>query len=381
MKTKLISLILICGLALTACTNSSEEQNTVPTDSTSAESEEITEIKADEAVEESKAKTENAYPEFTGIDISDEALTVSTVNNRTAGFPIFAYSEDMIYFSDIKDCWKLYSYDGENVSLITDMQAYYLYYYDKNLYFLSADEAMDIYGNLFEGILYKYDTESKEITQISDDPVYNPRIDITGIYYAKKYDDKFYIYRLDEESGGEERLFEGLAPYRIDSYYIAKRVSNTSGKYDYFFVNGNEEICLAYDVAVVCDFIHNGVFYYVDQDLQTHSVDLRTGERNTMSIGKRFAVLDDEIYFIEGKILQSLYRWKDGNAERIRVDSIIDSSCEYLPLYQIQRIYADNKSLYAIVYDAEINATHEYYMAKLEPSEDDSGNYVLHILI
>lgn len=191
MRTKLISLILICGLALTACTNSSRE-NTTPEESTSGVLEEITEAKASETAK--PTETENAHLEFTGMDISEEGLTFSTVNNKapSAAFNIFCFGEDIIYFSDMTKGWKLYSYDGENVRLLSDKKAYYLYYYDKSIYFLS-DKKVSALDYRYDGILYKYDIESEEVTQLTDEDVYNPRADSTGVYYSKEYEDKFYI--------------------------------------------------------------------------------------------------------------------------------------------------------------------------------------------
>lgn len=366
MKAKLISLILICGLALTACTNSSGE-NTASEESTSVALEEITEAKASETAK--PTETENAYPEFTGIDISEEGLTFSTVNNKSSSFTysVFCCGEDMIYFSDMTKGWKLCSYDGENVKLLSDKKAHYLYYYDKSIYFLSDKKVSEL-DYRFDGILYKYDIESEEVTQLTDEIVHNPRADSTGVYYAKEYEDKFYIYRLDEQSGEEERLYEGYTYYRIDDYVITREVIGKNGKYDtykYFLINDNEKICFISDTTIYYDFIHNGVFYYRDMNFVLHSVDLTTGEKKTLPIERNFTILNDEIYYLDLTLGVELCRRQDGNPEKM---PLYPRYFGGEGLYILNTLYTDGESLYALVYPPSGKVI--YYMAKVEMMDE-----------
>ena len=364
MKAKLISLILICGLALTACTNSSEE-NTASEESTSGVLEEITETKASDTPK--LTETENAHPEFTGIDISEEGLTFSTVNNKS--YSVFCCGEGMIYFSDMTKGWKIYSYDGENVKLLSDKRAHYLYYYDKSIYFLSNKKVSVLDDYRSDGILYKYDIESEEVTQLTDEIVHNPRADSTGVYYAKEYEDKFYIYRLDEQSGEEERLYEGDTYYRIGDYVITREVSGKKGKYDtynYFLMNDNEKICFISDTTIFYDFIHNGVFYYKDWDFILHSVDLTTGEKNTPPIEYNFTILGDEIYLLDLTLGVELCRWQDGNPEKMPLYSLYFGGEDWL--YILRTLYTDGESLYALVYPSGQGRVN--YMAKIETLDE-----------
>lgn len=367
MRTKLISLILICGLALTACTNSSGE-NTALEESTSEVSEEITEAKASETAK--PTEMENAQLEFTGIDISEEGLTFSTVNNKSASFTysVFCCDEDMIYFSDTTKGWKLYSYDGENVRLLLDKKAYYLYYYDKSIYFLSDKKVSVLDDYRSDGILYKYDIESEEVTQLTDEAVYHPRADSTGVYYAKEDEDKFYIYRLDEQRGEEERLYEGYTYYRIDDYVISREVIGKNGKYDtykYFLMNDNEKICFISDTTIIYDFIHNGVFYYKDMNFILRSVDLTTGEKKTLPIEHNFTILNDEIYYLDMTLGVDLCRWQDGNPEKM---PLYPRYFGGEGLYTLKTLYTDGVSLYALVYPP--SGANIYYMAKVEMLEE-----------
>ena len=363
MKTKLISLILICGLALTAFTNSNGE-NTASEESTSGVLEEITEDKASETAK--PTEMENAYTEFTGIDISEEGLTFSTVNNKS--YSVFCFGEGMIYFSDTTKGWKLYSYDGENVRLLSDKKAYYLYYYDKSIYFLSDKKVNVLDDYRYDGILYKYDIESEEVTQLTDEVVYHPRADSTGVYYSKEYEDKFYIYRLDEQSGEEERLYEGYIYYRIDDYVISREVSGKNGKYDtykYFLMNDNEKICFISDTTIRYDFIHNGVFYYKDMNFILHSVDLTTGEKKTLPIERNLTILNDEIYYLDMTLGVDLCRWQDGNPEKM---PLYPRYFGGEGLYILNTLYTDGESLYALVYPPSGKVI--YYMAKIETLDE-----------
>ena len=386
MRKNFISLFLICGLMLTACTNSCGRGTTL-TETISA-----TLAEAGETAQESETEAENAPPEFTGVEISDEAIeNFSIEEDSSGGYHIFCYNEDMVYFSDINDGWRLYSYDGENVSLILDQQAYYLYYYDNCIYFLS-DRNVDALNNDKDGFLYKYDIESKEVTKLTDEMVYLPRVDETGIYYSKKYEGKFYIYRLDEESGEDERLYEGYAYYRIGDYEISREEIGKKGQnkvYDYFLLKNDEKICFLSETTVFYDFIHAGVFYYKASDLKMHTIDLKTGEKNILPISSRVTFLGDEMYYCADDPIgcYSIYRWNDAEPELIYLigrnlpfDTGFRGNWEDHDIlghgvYGLQCVYSDNKTLYAYVYPS--NVAYEFHLAKVGPLDDGSGDYII----
>ena len=390
MRKRFVSLLLICGLMLTACTNSGGE-DMILTEATSAASEATAKTEAGETAQESE--TENAPPEFTGIEISDEDLENFSFESSFSGgyYQILCYSEDTIYFSDINEGWRPYSYDGEKASLILDQQAHYLYYYDNCIYFLS-DRNVDALEYYPEGILYKFDIESGNVTKLTDEYVHVPKADETGIYYSKKIDGKFYIYRLDEESGEEERLYEGYSYYRIGDYEISRVETGKKGEdevYDYYLLKGDEKICFLSGITAYFDLIHDGVFYCRDWDVVLHTVDLRTGEKNILPIKSSFAFLGDEIYYCADNSIgcYSLYHWKNEGSElmyligrNIPFDTGYRGNWEEhdtlgYGVYSLQRIYSDNKTLYAYVYTP--TDVHEYHLAKVGPLDDGSGDYII----
>lgn len=390
MRKRFVSLFLICGLSLTACSNSGGEDATL-TETTSAASEATAKTEASETAAESETEAENAPLEFTGVEISDEALeNFSIEDDSSSSYHVFCYDKDMIYFSDINDGWRLYSYDGENVSLILDQQAYYIYYYDNCIYFLSGRNVDALTCNP-NGILYKFNIESDEVTKLTDEIVHLPRADETGIYYSKEYDGKFYIYRLDEESGEEERLYEGYAYYRIGDYEISRVEAGKKGGdeiYDYYLLKGDEKICFLSGTTVFYDFIHDGVFYYKDQEFKTHTIDLKTGEKNILPI-KRITFLGNEIYYCADDPIgcYSIYRWNDEEPELIYLigrnlpfdtgfrGNWEDHDILGYGVYGLNRIYSDNKTLYAYVYPP--NDVHEFHLAKVGPLDDGSGDYII----
>ena len=390
MRKRFVSLLLICGLMLTACSNSGGEATL--TETTSAALEATAKIESSETVAESETEAENAQPKFTGVEISDEALkNFSFEKSSTYGFRIFCYSDDMVYFSDINEGWRLYSYDGEKASLILDKQAHYIYYYDNCIYFLS-DKFVDALNYSFSGILYKYDIESGNITKLTDENVYVPKADETGIYYSKNIDDRYYMYRLDEESGEEELLYEGYEYYRIGDYEISRVQTGKIGQnevYDYYLVKGDEKIGFVSGTAVCYDLIHNGVFYYRDWNSELYSVDLRTGEKNILPIKSRVTFLGGEMYYCADDPIgcYSIYRWNDEEPElmyligrNIPFDTGYRGNWEDHDtlghgVYGLQCVYSDNKTLYAYVYPS--NDAYEFHLAKVGPLDDGSGDYII----
>ena len=392
MRKNFISLFLICGMMLTACTNSSEEDTTL-TETTSAASEATTQTEASETAAESEPEPDNLFPEFTGIEISDEALENFSFSGDNNPYDTheFCSSGDMVYFSNINDGWKLYSYDGENAKLILDQKTHYLYYFDNSIYYLTDSNVKGSSPN--GGTLYKYDIESEEITKLTDEDVYFPRVDETGIYYSKKYEDKFYIYRFDEQTGEDERLYEGSAYCRIGDYEISREVTGKKGEdelYDYYLLKGDEKICFLSGTTIYFDLIQDGIFYYKDWDYKLHTIDLRTGEKDTLPFGFTFTILDHEIYYWDTDQWSghSLFHWKDGEPElmytiglNITFDTGYRGNYEdhdingYI-VYNLKDITNDGKSLYVYLYppNGKYDETH---LGKIEPLDDGSGDYVL----
>lgn len=186
MRTKIIFLSLICGLIFSGCSNSGSSQQDKATEPTSQNAEDTakTEIGAE-------SEPENRYPDFTGIDISDEGLAFSSLNNKVNLSKAFCCNGDMIYFSNPNDMGKLYSYDGEAAKCLTDIKVYDLNYYDGCVYFLSGSNFRDLAEDR-PGAVYKYDVQSDEITQITETEGFNLYVGEQRVFYANNNFEETY---------------------------------------------------------------------------------------------------------------------------------------------------------------------------------------------
>ena len=198
------------------------------------------------------------------------------------------------------------------------------------------------------------------------------------------------MYRLDEESGEEELLYEGYEYYRIGDYEISRVQTGKIGQnevYDYYLVKGDKKIGFVSGTAVCYDLIHNGVFYYRDWNSELYSVDLRTGERNILPYAFTFTFLGDELYYCANDSIDcfSIYHWNDEEPElmyligcNLPVNGAYrgdwDDPLGY-GFYGLHRIYSDNKALYAYVYPS--NDVHEFHLAKVRLLDDGSGDYIM----
>lgn len=388
MKSKIVLLILFCGLSLTACTNSNPQQDTTSMESTPAQAVETNEAAVTENAKESDNET--AYPVFTGIDISEKGLSYSTVN-KNGLYQSFCCGDDIIYFSNPDDDWKLYSYDGETAECLADKKnTYSLNYYDGCVYFLSSEKDIKVNNELYPGKIYKYDTQSGEIAQINDNAGRRLYVDEHGIFYSKKDENKKnYVYKVDPQNGQEERFCEGTKVYFIDDYFIGGEQRDDGENWDYFLQSDNEKIRFISGEDISPDFVHNGVFYYTKGDeFNLYYIDLQTGEEGRTHSGYSYTVLDDEIYFsVQGIVNQKLFKEAGEEAEYIDVNggkhTFIYPGDPVLPveerfdIYTFRELYSDNKFLYALA--EPDNGSHTYYMAKLEPKEVESGGETIEI--
>ena len=373
MRKKAMTLFLICAMILTSCAETTLTQD----DSTESSPTQTEEKEASQTIK-SKPEAENAqnsaYPPFTGIELSEKALSLSTASNKTNVLGIFCGSDDSdtIYFSNPDDNWRLYSYDGENAVRITDRRSHSLNYYDGSVYFLSASN-YSVYENP-KGVIFRYDVESGEITQISNDKGYDLRVNEYGIFYAKKEDeDIYYVYRVDPENGEEERLYQGKSVYFLDDYAITRESSKTGKYWDYFLQSEEEKICILENCDFKGDFIHNGVFYYCDDsDQRYRSVDLRTGE-SKFTGSKCNAFVGDEEFFLEDNTTwgNDVYRRKDGKTKLMIINGkkITIGWYEDMKVYTPCRLYSNGQTLYALVRPCDSDDMH--YFAKLEIKEYD----------
>lgn len=367
MKPKVILLLLI--FFLTACSNTNISE-TPSTESTIGDTE-----KTSENSSYTNPDSEKRYPEFSGAELSEKALSLSTVNNKPNFPKSFCFNDGMVYFANPNDNYVLYSYDGKNAERLTDITAFDLNYYNGSVYFLSSN-SMQLKDRV--GKVFRYDAESGETERITDSEGCNLIVNERGIFYSNNnYEDTFYVYETDPSSGEEKRLHQGKIAYFLDDYAVTREQSADGEKWDYFLQNKEEKICFLTDADIAYDFIHEGVYYYRDNSRGMFSLDLRTGEQKKI-------LANDDLTFINGEMLLSkrdvgggIFRETDGERERIYIDGTdiygqgVFSEFSAERSYKINYIYSDNETLYASVSPYILHAP--TYFAKLRIGKGVGG--------
>lgn len=361
MKSKIISLTLACCLILSGCASSEPDirQESQPTEMLFETRQENNESKATEqteATEETQITSDDSFPPFTGIDISEEGLAVSTLNNKMDTMQIFCCDGDIVYFSNPKDGFKLYSYNGESTECLTDIKAYSLNYYDGCVYFLSSDIEINVYDRIaMIGSLYKYDVQSEETTQISDVSMCNLLVDEQGIFYTNSPEvgKTTYAHQFDPQSGESVQLYKAGSVQHIDGYSIAKEKKPSGYYLNYFLERDDEKIWVTSDVVALYDCVHDGVYYFWDSlSRSLYSINLKNGKQILLckDASLNYTVFDGYVYSGSGK---TLVRLSDGEVEPIFIEnnsSIIPyaEKDKYIS-YNIISLYSSSNAIYALV--------------------------------
>lgn len=316
------------------------------------------------------------YPPFTGVDISEESITnFSTINNKQNYPQIFCCGNNIVYFSNPRDRLKLYSFDGEKTSCLSDIQAFSLNYYNGSVYFLSSDASVNL-GDLTNvyGSLYCYDTKNGKVSQISDTLMSNLRVDEKGIYYTSDYEEVSYVYRTDFQGEESQRLYRGFSVQHLDGYSLINETKKDESGIDYFLKSDKDKIWIMSDAITLFDCVYNGIYYYRDYNDSYHlySLSLRNGEKKLLygeSSFSDYTFFEDNLYLaIQGR----LFRYsEDGelmpfefsyNKETADTGNVV--------AYSIENLYVGNGAMYALVSYLE-NQNIRYCFAKLEISEDE----------
>lgn len=380
---KIILFTIACLITLSGCSQSPqlppESQSTQPEVSSAPESEKPASETEAQSEPQQGFQQEPVYPPFTGVKLSQEALSVSTVNrknstkNSTKPNNIFCFGEDTIYFSNPADGWKLYSYDGEKAKPLSEIKALELAYYDGCVYFASYETPGYDFERHPSGEIYKYDTLSGETVLISQRPGYNLQANENGLFFTRFDDDDVcYVYEIDPESGEEERLCCGDNVYLLKDYIITREPS-FDGSWNYMLEKENEKICFLQNKNIEFDFIHNGVFYYndIDEEHETFSVDLSTGEVNRLDDVKLLTFFDGTKYFnlkspIGSTSRYDIYEEKEGIAEKILIEGfdMVIGENYFTEIYLVKYLYTDGKSIYGLFRVSD--DPDEMYFARLE---------------
>ncbi len=398
MKKKSIAAILLLSMLLVGC-SPSNNQNTAET-STQAETlptQQASNTEA-ESTQETEADPSPIFPKFEGIDISEDGLKFSTLNNNNFYCQVFCYNEDIIYFSNPSDEWKLYSYDGENLKKLTDIKAFSPNYFNGCIYFLSNSnfDIDSMNPQPKSGKLYKYDTQSGEVVKMSDISMFCLFVCESGIFYMDlAYNNNYSnvyncIYKFDPESGESTLDHKALSPQYIEGYNIVIEPSEGGDidsdyfYFDYYLEGKGEKIMIVSKIFSDADCIHNGFYYFWDfHSRSLYSINLQTGENTLLckNSKRKYTICQNEVY---GADQNYLYRLKDGKAETIKIENnerLLYSEINDYYLYKIENIFSNGKTVYALV-DARhyvggtgVASSREYKFAELEFSE-----YGVHVI-
>lgn len=337
---KILFFVLALTIILCSCTRENSYENISVT--TAYETNEI----AEEQV-------------FKGISEEDIEYGFSPqVNKKDFSLQLFCYDNNgNIYFSDPADNYNLYAYDGSESRKLADIKAIGLNYYDNKIYFVSPQKGIDIEDMAFpEGYVYMYDLKSGEITQIGDSVMSDITV-IDGEIYAINDDNDCFFYKYDENDPDcrNKKVFNSFVIKKCrDRFFTFEAVSvNNEDKINFYLQNETDkQFILADDIALDCCFSF-GKFYYKSQNThELKTIDLESGETNSLGHAPKFTLLDGEVYIIKS----DYFLYKTGNENKLN------------ELNQFYDIYSDNVNLYGVTgeYNMAIQR-HEYSFVKINP--------------
>lgn len=373
MKNKYLALTLAASLLFLAGCDSSNPASEIQNSTSLSSTPSVTDNKYSE---NTQPPNQSKYPPFTGIDISEDGLKFSTINNKSDYPQIFCCQNGIIYYSNPLDGLRLYSYDGEKANRLSDIQAFSLNYYDGSVYFLSSETPYSLTDRIEQyGTLYKYDTVSGKVTQISDISMGRLRVDEEGIYYASLYDDgAYHVCKTDIVNGTSQPQYRGFSVQHFDGYALINQ--ETEDGIDYFLQKGQDKIWLMSDAITLFDCMNNGVYYYRDynDNYSLYSLDMKSGEKKLLygeSSLDDYTVFKGNLYLsINGRLYRCL---QDGTLDLYELDSVRESSDDKsYSSYQIVNLYADEEAMYALAAYME-GKNVVYTFARLDISEQEKA--------
>ncbi len=308
------------------------------------------------SVYESSENTEEQV--FKGIDGEYIEYGFSPqVNKKDFSLQLFCCDGNgNVYFSDPADNYCLYSYNGTESRKLTDIRAVCLNYYDGKIYFVSPPPQRDlgIYDMSPEGYPYKYDLESGEIVQL-DDSIMSDMTVIDGEIYAMNYDSTCFFYKYDENDPDcrNKKFYNSFGIKKCKNHFLTfEPASESNGDNIKFYLQNetDKHFLLSNDIPSGYFFAF-GKFYYKSQNThELKTIDLKTGETNSLGFASDFTVLDGELYILKS----DLFLYKIGNENKLN------------ELNQFYDIYSDNVNLYGVM--GEYNSSsqrNDYAFAKI----------------
>ncbi len=334
-------ILFISAMAVILCSCSSEDNSENISDTSVCETSESTEEQV-----------------FTGIPEENIEYGFSPqVNKKDLSLQLFCYDDNgNIYFTDPADNFCLYSYDGSESKKLTDIRAVCLNYYDGKIYFVSPPPQKDlgIYDMSPEGYPYKYDLESGETVQL-DDSIMSDMTVIDGEIYAMNYDSACFFYKYDENDPDcrNKKVFNSFGIKKCKNLFLTFEPTseNNGDKINFYLQNETDKLFLLSNDIPYTYFFSLGKFYYVSQDThEMKTIDLKTGETNSLGFASDFTVLDGELYILKS----DMYLYKADDENKLN------------ELNQFKDIYSDNKNLYGVtmLYNSS-SKRNDYVFAKL----------------
>ncbi|MDE7294627.1 MAG: DUF5050 domain-containing protein [Oscillospiraceae bacterium] len=277
------------------------------------------------------------------------------VNQKAFDYRFFCYDDEgNIYFSNPKDNFHLYSYDGsgDNVGRckqLTDFPAFGLDYYDGSVYFLTDDRRINL-GDMGEnyGLPYKYDPGTGEVQKIGDEIIHSMTV-IDGEIYGLNIENDCFVYKYGEG----EKLFNSFDIKKTGDYFLTFESSGDTIRS--YLQSPNDRRLFISDDIPINGFFAFGKYYYKGQEShELRSVDLSDGETYVYGKGMHdYTLLGGELYILGTD--QFLYLYKDSNLTKL------DDAHQY------DTIYSNNKNLYAIGKEYNLASSKmEYFFVKLD---------------
>lgn len=299
-------------------------------------------------------------PEFKGISDLKGKTGSSAVNNKECCYQAFCYDDKAVYFANPGDNQYLYSYDGENLRLLTDMPVYCLNYRDGMIYFLSNGSPLNLLDlTTVKGYLYSYDILNEKLTRLTNFTVGNLFVSDRGILFLRETDGREAVYKLDESTGESIYIYDCYSIMDYHGYYIY----HTYGKerIDYFITDGCESYQLPIAGVSRNDCISDGKYYYrIQGERSLNIIDLTDGERCEISAPKgklfsEYTIFNGEVYLLLNGYL-FVYR----EEEFVQMNEEI----------QFENIYVGRDCLYGFGIKYTENMKREYDFYKLVVEED-----------
>ncbi|MDE6593398.1 MAG: DUF5050 domain-containing protein [Oscillospiraceae bacterium] len=299
-----------------------------------------------------KSPAEQAAEEpFTGLPEDQIVQGFSPqVNQKTFDYRFFCYDDSgNIYFSNPKDNFHLYSYNGSDCKQLTDFPAFGLNHYDGSVYFLTDDHNINIDDQVETyGTPYKYDLWTDELQKIGDEIIHSMTV-IDGEIYGLNMENDCFVYKYGEG----EKLFNSFDIKKTGDYFLTFESDGDTIR-SYLNSPDDRRLFITDDIPINGSFAFGKYYYKGQESHELRSVDLSNGEIYVYGKGMSdYTLLNGELYILGTDGF--LYLYKDGSLTKL------DDAHQY------DTIYSDNKNLYAIGKEYSLASSKmEYFFVKLD---------------